>query len=124
MLRSTSATGSTRRGKNLVVMKTSWRGTPLSRNACPTLSSLPYACAVSMCRYPSSSAHWTAATHSGPFGICHTPGPINGIALPSASTRPRPSAVIKSIDIALVITPAPGADPEPWLDSRLRPPDG
>ena len=31
-----------------MVMKTSSRGTPLSRNPWPTLSSLPYACAVSM----------------------------------------------------------------------------
>ena len=38
------------RGKNLVVMNTCSRGTPLSRRPWPTLSSLPYACAVSMCR--------------------------------------------------------------------------
>jgi threonine dehydratase len=56
-----------------------------------------------MCRYPSSSAHRTASTHSGPFGICQTPRPTNGIALPSASTRPLPSAVSTSVDIASAI---------------------
>ncbi len=49
-LRSASATGSVRLGLNFVVMNTSSRGTPLSRNPRPTLSSLPYACAVSMWR--------------------------------------------------------------------------
>ena len=52
---------------NFVVTNTSSRGTPLSRSPAPTLSSLPYAWAVSMCRYPSSSAQRTALTHSRPF---------------------------------------------------------
>src|SRR5437899_745199 len=81
-------------------MKTSSRGIPLSRNPCPTLSSLPYACAVSICRYPTSSAQPTASAHSRPFGICQTPRPTSGISLPSASTRALPSAVTTSVDIA------------------------
>src|SRR5258706_12202304 len=68
-------------------MKTSSRGTPLSFNARPTLSSLPYAWAVWMRRYPSSRAHRTELTVVGPFGICHTPRPSSGIWFPSASVR-------------------------------------
>src|SRR5258706_12767071 len=68
-------------------MKTSSRGTPLSFNARPTLSSLPYAWAVSMWRYPSSRAHRTELTVVGPFGICHTPRPSSGIWFSSASVR-------------------------------------
>jgi hypothetical protein len=45
-----AANGSFCAGKNFVVMNTSSRATPLRRNAFPTLSSLPYACAVSMWR--------------------------------------------------------------------------
>src|SRR5882724_12220337 len=67
-------------------MKTSSRRTPLSRNPCPTLSSLPYAWAVSMCRYPSSSAQRTASTHSRAFSTCQTPSPSIGITWPSASS--------------------------------------
>src|SRR5260370_1519227 len=74
-------------------MKPASRGTPLSRSPRPTLSSLPYAWAVSMCRYPSSRAHRTALTHCAPLGTCQTPRPSIGISLPSASTRARPSAV-------------------------------
>src|SRR5579859_413284 len=81
-------------------MNTSPRGTPLSRNPCPTLSSLPYACAVSMCRYPSSSAQRTASTPSRSFATCQTPRPTSGISFPSASTRALPSAVTTSVDIA------------------------
>src|SRR5690348_5725297 len=99
-LRLASATGSFRPGKNFVVMNTSPRGTPLSRNPCPTLSSLPYACAVSICRYPSSSAQRTASTHSRPFPTCQTPRPASGTSFASASTRARPSAVTTSVDIA------------------------
>jgi hypothetical protein len=46
--------GSRRSGWNFVVMNTSSRAMPLSRSARPTLASFPYACAVSMWRYPSS----------------------------------------------------------------------
>src|SRR6184192_1608853 len=46
-----------------------------------------------MCRYPSSSAHRTALTHSAPLGTCQTPRPSIGSWLPSASTRARPSSV-------------------------------
>src|SRR6266446_3452530 len=81
-------------------MNTSSRGTPLSRSPCPTLSSLPYACAVSTCRYPSSSAQRTASTHSRRLGTCQTPSPTSGISLPSASMRTLPSAVIASVAIA------------------------
>ena len=41
---------------NFVVTKSSARGTPLSATACPTCRSFPYIVAVSMCRYPTSSA--------------------------------------------------------------------
>ena len=37
-------------------MKRSFRSIPLSRIPLPTLSSFPYACAVSICRYPASIA--------------------------------------------------------------------
>src|SRR5216683_4402821 len=40
-----------------------------------------------MWRYPSSSAHRTALTVVGPFGICQTPRPSSGIWFPSASVR-------------------------------------
>ena len=66
---------------------TSRRGTPLSRTACPTLSSLPYPWAVSIRRYPASSAQRTAFTHAGPLGTCQTPRPSIGIWFSSARTR-------------------------------------
>ena len=97
MLWAASLRGSRRPGWNFVVMNTSSRAMPLSRSARPTLASLPYACAVSMWRYPSSSAARTACTHAGPSGTCQTPSPSSGITVPSARTRPRPSAV-KSAD--------------------------
>src|SRR3984893_13913485 len=50
-----------------------------------------------MCRYPSSSAHRTALTHSGPLGTCQTPRPSIGISLSSASRRARPSAVTRLV---------------------------
>src|SRR5690348_4443109 len=107
-------------------MNTSPRGTPLSRNPCPTLPSLPYACAVSMCRYPSSSAQRTASTHSRSFSTCQTPRPTSGISFPSASTRALPSAVTTSADIAplfwssnLVVQTLPGADLFPRAISTL-----
>ena len=40
-----------------------------------------------MWRYPNSSAHRTALTVVGPFGICQTPRPSSGIWFPSASFR-------------------------------------
>src|SRR6516162_9737401 len=85
-------------------MNTSARGTPLSRNPCPTLPSLPYACAVSICRYPSSSAQRTASTHSRSFSTCQTPRPTSGISFPSASTRAFPSAVTTSMGMHLLST--------------------
>src|SRR5207302_9820446 len=57
----------------------------------PTLSSLPYACAVSRCRYPTSSAQPTASAHSRPFGTCQTPRPTSGISLPSSLGQRRQS---------------------------------
>jgi len=41
---------------SLLVMNTSSRAKPLSAMALPTSGSLPYISAVSMCRYPASSA--------------------------------------------------------------------
>src|SRR3954447_15504078 len=40
-----------------------------------------------MWRYPSSSAHRTALTHSGPSGICHVPRPNGGISRLTDSSR-------------------------------------
>ena len=96
--RAASLSGSRRPGWNFVVMNTSSRAMPLSRSARPTLDSFPYACAVSMWRYPTSSAARTACAHSGPSGTCHTPSPSSGITVPSARTRPRPSGVSEPID--------------------------
>ena len=76
---------------------TSSRGTPLSRSPCPTLASSPYAWAVSICRYPSPSAHRTASTHARPLGTCQTPRPSIGIELPSLSSRPPAESNVTSI---------------------------
>ena len=43
-------------GQTLVVSQISPRGTAEAAIAAPTSASLPYICAVSMCRYPISSA--------------------------------------------------------------------
>jgi hypothetical protein len=58
---SVSRTRPERSGGNLVVRKTSSRGTALSRRARPTSPSLLYMVAVSMWRYPASSAYRTAS---------------------------------------------------------------
>src|SRR5690242_20519822 len=62
-------------------MKTSPRSRPDLAMASPTSASLPYISAVSMCRYPASSAVPTAAAVS--FGsIWKTPKPNCGIVWP------------------------------------------
>ena len=64
---------------SLLVTKTSPRSRADLAMASPTSASLPYISAVSMCRYPASSAVLTAATVS--FGwIWKTPKPNCGMA--------------------------------------------
>jgi hypothetical protein len=69
----------------LVVTNTSSRFSPEAAIAAPTPSSLRYARAVSMCRYPTSSA-WvtTFAVSSG--GTRKTPNPSCGIVTPLVSS--------------------------------------
>jgi hypothetical protein len=61
------------------------RSVPDARTASPTPCSLPYISAVSMCRYPVSSATETACSVSF-GGIWKTPKPSCGIARPSFSS--------------------------------------
>lgn len=71
-------------GRSLVVMKTCSRSTPLSFTALPTSASFLYSVAVSMWRYPTSSA---ARTDS--YAVldlsCHVPKPTIGSASPPAN---------------------------------------
>src|SRR5207302_1264120 len=69
-----------------------------------------------MCRYPSSSAHRTALTHSGPLGTCQTPRPSIGISLPSASTRALPSAVTALVVMALSLV---RQERNPWNPRQI-----
>ena len=66
---------------SLVVTNTSLRSTPLSRMPCPTASSFSYSAAVSMWRYPASSAHLTQLTPSWSLQR-NTPRPSIGISTP------------------------------------------
>jgi MmyB-like transcription regulator ligand binding domain len=64
---------------SLVVMNNSARGMPLLPTARPTASSFPYEAAVSMCRYPTSSAVATASSVC-PGGTWKTSKPTIGIS--------------------------------------------
>ena len=67
--------------QTLVVIQTASRGTPLAASAAPTSRSLPYIRAVSMWRYPSSSASSTASRQGRPV-TSHVPTPIRGTSTP------------------------------------------
>ena len=69
---------------NFVVTKISSRGTPLTRIASPTASSLPYCSDVSSSRYPASSASRTARVAGSPRSG-HVPSPSWGISAPPRS---------------------------------------